>query len=155
MTATALWAAVVASYDADGLLALTNIRDRTATAINATVGQSAAQAVIDLWPAYAQESYDAANPLHVEVGKRATIAVLWSRGGTSAEIARVEWAEVFGDGGMVEKVRNTGARARVGPVTNSGIQPSRDQTIDGRPVRGWSDPASLPAGFLPRSMPSD
>ena len=33
MTATALWAAVVADYDTDGLVSLTNIRDRSATTI--------------------------------------------------------------------------------------------------------------------------
>jgi hypothetical protein len=148
MSSTILWNAVVASYDAEGLLALTNIRDRTATSVNTAVGQSAAQAVIDLWPAYAQEPFDATDPLHLEVGKRATIAVLWSRGGTSAEIARVEWAEVFGDGGMVEKVRRTGARSRGGPATNSELVVSRDSQ-EGRAAYGWSDRRAMPHGILP------
>jgi hypothetical protein len=60
-----LWDAVVVTYDEDGLIALTNVRDRSATTSNASAGLSAAQGVIDIWPAYAQVEYDPANSLHV------------------------------------------------------------------------------------------
>lgn len=145
---TALWSAVVASYDEDGLVTLTNIRDRSATTVNTTVGQSAAQAVVDLWPAYAQTTFDLDDPLHMEVGKRATIAVLWSRGGTAAAIAKIEWDEVFSDTGMVARVKATGARGRQGPSTNSGVSTS-SETIRGQAVMGWSDRGSIPNGILP------
>lgn len=146
--ATDLWAAVEASYDSAGLLALTNIRDRSATAVDDTVGADACQGVIDMWPAYAQVTYDAANALHVEVAKRAVIALLWSRGGTSATIAKVEWDEVFGESGLLSKVRRTGARGRTAPSSNSGVQ-SRSELSNGRAVRGWSDRDALPVNYLP------
>ena len=48
-SATALWAATRATYASDGLLQLTNPNNRKATAINDTVGEQAAQRVINLW----------------------------------------------------------------------------------------------------------
>jgi hypothetical protein len=155
MTAIALWAAVVASYDEDGLIALTNIRDRSATTINTPVGQNAAQGVIDLWPAYAQTTYDAANALHVEVGKRACIALLWSRGGSSMSIAKVEWDEVFSADGLIARIKQTGSRGRARPTSNSGVM-QKDEANMGQPVRGWSDADSLPINYLPlRRMARD
>lgn len=144
-----LWDAVVAAYNEDGLVQLTNVRDRSATGINSAVGQSAAQAVIDLWPVYAQSDYDATNPTHVEVGKRGVIAVLWSRGGTASQIAKIEWGEVFGDDGMITKVRRTGARGRRGPASNSGVRQKAERDESGGMVRGWSDIDALPANWLP------
>jgi hypothetical protein len=150
MTAASdLWAAVVASYDSDGLIALTNVRDRGATSIDETIGTNAAQAVVDLWPIYAQAAFDETNATHVEVGKRAVVAVLWSRGGASTSIAKVEWDEVFSPEGMIARVQRTGARGRQGPSSNSGVQ-TRSELANGRPVRGWSDRDSLPVGYLPR-----
>lgn len=143
-----LWDAVVVTYDEDGLIALTNVRDRSATTANASAGLSAAQGVIDIWPAYAQVEYDPTNALHVEVAKRAAIAMLWSRGGSSSTIAKVEWDEVFGEGGLLEKIRRTGARGRQGPVTNSGVQ-SSSELSSGQAVRGWSDRESIPSQILP------
>lgn len=149
MGAAELWSAVVASYDADGLVTLTNIRDRAANAIDTAVGENAAQGVIDLWPIYAEADYDDANPQHVEVAKRATIALLWQRGGSASSIAKVEWDEVFGSEGMIGRIRRTGARGRQAPVTNSGVQTKSELAEGGRPVRGWADPDSLPGGTLP------
>lgn len=148
MSATNLWAAVVASYDANGLIPLTNTRNRAATTINTAVGESAAQAVIDLWPAYAQEPYDEADATHVEVAKMGVVAMLWRRGGTSTNIAKVEWDEVFSADGLITRVRRTGPRARVSPASNSGVQ-TTSEDIGGRPVQGWSDPGSMPPGILP------
>lgn len=155
MTAAALWTAVVASYDADGLISLTNIRDRSATTIDTTVGESAAQGVIDLWPIYAQIAYDASNATHVEAAKQGVIALLWRRGGTAASIAKVEWDEVFAADGLLSKVRSTGARSRRGPSTNSGVVTASELTEDGRNVRGWSDLDSMPHGILPSRRPVD
>lgn len=146
--AQVLWAAVESSYDADGLITLTNIRDRSAVTINSAAGESAAQGVIDLWPIYAQEAFDATNALHVEVGKFATIAMLWRRGGSASSIAKVEWDEVFGDGGQLSKLRGTGSRGRAAPATNSGVQ-SLAEARHGRSVLGWSDRDSIPSGILP------
>ena len=149
MTAVALWAAVVASYDNAGLVTLTNIRDRAATVIDTAVGEAAAQSVIDLWPAYVQEAYDAADALHVEAGIRAVIATLFERGGTSANIVEVKWEEAFGDDGILSKVRRTGARARQGPVSNSNVTQATGLTAGGARFRGWADRESLPVNFLP------
>lgn len=147
-SATDLWDAVVDYYDEDGLITLTNIRDRSASSINHTTGTNAALTVVDFWPLYAQQEFDPDDASHMAVGLRCVIAVLWSRGGTSTSVAKVEWDEVFGDGGTVAKLRNTTSRARIAPATNSGVQRSTE-TVNGRSVRPWSDRDSFPNGFLP------
>ena len=147
-----LWAAVVVSYDGDGLITLTNIRDRSATSVDTSVGQDAALGVINLWPAYAQEAYDSTDDLHVEVGKRATIAMLWERGGTSSAIAKVEWDEVFSPEGLIARVRRTGARGRQGPNSNSGVTQKTERTAGGGKYRGWSDRESLPTSWMPKRI---
>lgn len=139
MTASALWTAVKASYESTGLVTLTNIRDRAATTIDDTAGEDAAQEVIDLWPIYAQEDYDASDTAHVAVAKQGVIAVLWRRGGTATNVAQVKWDEVFSPEGLIARVKRTGARGRQGPSSNA--------TSDA--YRGWSDRDSLPSGILP------
>lgn len=155
-TASLLWEAVVRSYDQDSLVSLTNIRDRSATAINSTVGYDAAQGVIDLWPTYAQIAYDPTDRVHVETAKRAVISLLWARGGTATNVAKIEWGEVWGPDGMMTMLRKTGSRARIVPTTNSDVIPSR-RDRDGVKKRPWSDPDSLPTNYLPlnRSSASD
>jgi hypothetical protein len=156
MTAAAdLWTAVKASYDSAGLLTLTNIRNRAAVAINDTAGTSASQAVIDLWPIYAQAAYDPLSATNIELGKLGVIAVLWRRGGTSSTIEQVKWDEVFGQSGAIANLRRTGARGHAEPKTNSGALRSPDLTADGRPVLPWSDRRSMPPNFLPTSKPAD
>ena len=148
MTAASdLWAAVKVDYDAGGLLTLTNIRNRAATTINDTIGTSAAQAVVNLFPMHAQVDYDSTNAAHVECGKLGVIAVLWRRGGSASAIEQVKWDEVFGDAGVLSKLKRTGPRGRVAPVSNSGVTQAPEQTSDGSNVRGWSDPESLPVGL--------
>jgi len=141
-----LWAAVVVSYDAAGLIELTNTRDRSATTVDTTVGEDAALGVINLWPIYAQLAYDNSDSTHVEVAKRGTIAMLWERGGSASSIAKVEWDEVFSADGLMSRVRNTGPRGRMSPSTNGPDTSSR-----GRKLRGWSDSKSLAPGILPSS----
>lgn len=153
MTATALWAAVVVSYDVQTLTELTNINGRDPTAINTTFGEDAAQQVIDLWPAYVQNTYDPADALHVAVGKRATIAVLWERGGTAANIAKLKWEDVFNDS-MLDKIKRTGPRGRRGPSSNSGVDQSSELLADGTKPRPWSDTRSIPRGILPSQRSS-
>ena len=150
--ATDLWDFVVANYESEGLINLTNPRDNNATAVDATYGATAAQEVIDLFPLYGQVTYDASDSQHIAVGRRALIAVLFERGGTSSSIAQVEWAEVFGDDGLMSKLKRTGARGRQGPSSNSGVSQRSELTSNGRKARPWSDPAALPGGrgFMPR-----
>ncbi len=148
MTATAIWTAVKASYETTGLVQLTNPRERAASTIDDTVGENAAQAVIDLWPSFAQEAFDSSDSAHLEAAKQGTIAVLWRRGGTATNIARVKWDEVFSPDGLIARIRRTGPRGRQGPVTNSGVT-QRAENADGSNVRGWSDRESLPSGILP------
>jgi hypothetical protein len=148
MSAANLWSAVVARYDEPALVTLTNRTDRSATTVNTTIGEAAARAVIDLWPIYAQEDYDESVAAHVEVGVAATIAQLWRWGGTATESARVKWDEVFGSGGMMERVQRTGPRGRRGPSSNSDVSTS-SRAENGRLARPWADPASLPDGILP------
>lgn len=146
---TELWAAVVTSYDSAGLVTLTNIRDRAATTINTTAGEDAAGDVINLWPIYAQVDYDSTDAKHVAVGKLGVIALLWRRGGSASAIEQVKWDEVFGDEGMISRLKRTGPRGHAAPSTNSAVQQSLESTTDGRQVRGWSDPDAIPNGLLP------
>lgn len=147
--ATELWASVESAYDAGGLISLTNIRDRSATTVNDTVGESAAQEVIDLWGIYAQADYDSTDATNVAIGRQAVIAVLWRRGGSASTIEQVKWEEVFGDEGLIAKLKRTNSRGRISPSTNSGVQQSSELS-GGRAVRPWSDPDAIPNAFLPR-----
>lgn len=148
--ASALWTAVVAAYPSQDLVSLTNIRDRDATTAVTAAGESAAQEVIDLWPLYAQVEYDSDNSTHVTVAKRGVIAVLWSRGGTAVQSAKIEWDEVFGDSGTISRVRRTGPRGRRGPVSNSEFEQPTG-LAGARTVRPWSHPSSLPLGIMPNT----
>lgn len=156
MSASTLWSSVVAAYDEHGLAQLTNTHTPDAASIDTAVGESAAQEVIDLWPLYAQEEFSASNSAHMAVGRHAVIAVLWNRGGSSTEIAKIRWDDVFSQDGMISRVRRTGPRGRQGPRTNSGVK-TRSELVNGRRVRGWSDPDALPGGqdFLPQRRIAD
>jgi len=151
--ATDLWADVVTSYDTQSLVELTNIHDRSATTITTAVGEDAALGALNLWEAYAQVAYDKTNALHVEVGKRATVAMLWERGGSASQIAKQEWDEVFTDG-LVERLKRTGPRSRQGPSSNSAVTQSSELLSDGTRPRPWSDSSALPRGILPSSRSS-
>ena len=155
MTATDLWSAVVSSYPNQGLVDLTNQNNRGAATVDTSAGEDAAQAVINLWPVYAQEVYDASNATHVEVAKLGVIAVLNRRGGTSTQVEQVTWEEVFGPDGAVQRLKRTGARGRVVPTISGNTQRSREGTSDGRPQRPWSDPHSRPTGITPDIQPTD
>lgn len=151
MSATDLWTAVVAAYPSQALIDLTNLDDRAATAVDTTFGETAAQAVIDLWPIYAQAAYDADDATHVEVGILGTIAMLNRRGGTSTQVEVITWDQVFGEGGVMEKLRRTGPRARIIPAASGNSQRSSEGTSSGSPERPWSDPDSRPYGISPQT----
>ena len=136
------------------MLTLTNVRDRNASSVDETAGTLAAQSVINMWPIYAQVAYDASDDTHVEVAAFGVIAVLWQRGGTAQSIQQVSWDAVFGDGGMIEKLRRTNPRAHRGPKSNSSIQTSAENENGVAPY-GWSDRKSLPPGLLPSSRSPD
>lgn len=140
-----LWAYVESVYDAAGLLTLTNIRDRSATSVDDAVGVAAALSVIRLWPAYAQTTFDVSDGLHLEVAAAGVIALLWRRGGAATSIEQVKWDTVFGDDGMVSKVKRTDPRGRPGPSSNSGTITSQESGTR----YGWSDRRSLPYGIMP------
>ncbi len=140
-----LWAYVESVYDAAGLVTLTNIRDRSATAVDDTVGVAAALSTIRLWPAYAQVDFDETDGLHLEVAAAGVIALLWRRGGAATSIEQVKWDTVFGDDGMVAKVRRTSPRGRPGPSSNSGTITTQESGTR----YGWSDRRSLPYGIMP------
>ena len=146
MTASALWTDVTTNYESEGLVNLTRPRDPSATTVDTTYGESAAQEAIDLFPLYAQVTYDASDSQHVAVGRHAVIAILYKRGGTSSTISEVEWDSVFGDDGLMSKLKRTGARGRQGPSSNSGVTQSSELASNGRRVRPWSHPDSLPGG---------
>ena len=147
-----LWTAVKTRYDADGLIALTNLHDRDQDAIDDTAGTEAANGVINLWPMYAEETFDVSDNLHLEVAVRGVIAMLWERGGSSAEIAKVEWDEVFSDEGLMGRLRGTGARGRQTPSSNSGVTQKAEGTSTGARYRGWADRESLPTGYMPNRI---
>jgi phage gpG-like protein len=144
-----LWAAVKVSYDANGLIALSNIRDRTASAVDDTVGTDAALQVIDLWPLYAQVAYDNTDSQHLAVAKRGTIAVLYERGGSSSAIAKVEWDEVFGDGGLIIRPGVYAPRIPTDTTANQGVDTMARATFDkGAKVARWERKLANPSAAL-------
>jgi hypothetical protein len=147
-----LWTAVKADYDSDGLVTLTNIRNRAALTINDSVGVAASLAVINLWPMHAQAAYDSTNAAHVEVAEMGVIAMLWRRGGSASSIEQVKWDEVFGDNGLISKIRQTGARSHRVGVSNSGVSQSSELDSSGSRVLGWSDRNALPVNYLPTTI---
>lgn len=149
MGATELWAATVAKYTSQTLVELTNADDRSGDSVSTAVGEVCAQEVIDLWPIYAHVTYDDDDAQHVAVAVRGVVAVLMERGGASPEAAKAKFDEVFGGGGLIEKMRQGKARARITPTAASA-----DSNVDVTRA-GWGDSSSLPAGILPSRQSSD
>jgi hypothetical protein len=153
--AALLWQATRDAYSAAGLVTLTNITARSETSINDDAGTSAAQHVIDLWEIHAQTPFDILSTTHVAVGTQAVIAVLWRRGGSATQIEQVKWETVFGDDGLIGKVRKTGPRAHGVPAISGNTKSKREGTLQGGPILPWSDPGSLPVNFPPMVVPFD
>lgn len=152
-----LWTAVKAAYVTEALLPITNIHDETATSINDTVGTEAARQLIGIWPSYAEVTFAIANEAHLMVAIEGTVAILQRRGGTSSATAKRQWDDVFGEGGMLVRLKLTSPRGHLGPSSNSGVT-QKAETVNGQRVRPWSDPVSLPGGgqfLLPRRVISD
>tara|TARA_R100001510_G_C7605048_1_gene170497 strand:+ start:534 stop:998 length:465 start_codon:yes stop_codon:yes gene_type:complete len=151
VTAAALWTTCKSNYDTQGLVELTNIRDRTATTIDDTVGEAAAQAVINLWPIYTQVDYDSTSALHVEIAMQGVISLLYRRGGASTQIEQVRWESVWDDEGLMGRLRKTNVRGRKPPKISGNIKASRPS----RQSKPWSDSQSLPVNYLPRQFDQD
>jgi hypothetical protein len=139
-----IWTAVKAAYDEPGLKSLTNINVSDQTVVNDVAGTSAAEHVLALWPSHVEAAFDVTLAAHMAVALRATIAVLWERGGSATTIAKVKWDDVFDDEGLMGRLRRTGARGRVGPETNA-----PDTSSSGGEIRPWSHRSSMPVGYLP------
>ena len=136
MSASALWTAVVARYDNGGLLSLTNVRTRNASAINTTVGEQAATDVINFYfPTLAQQAYDPLDSGHVALCVEGVIALLWKRGGTAQTISRVNWEDWET---MAGKFKGVTSRARIVMSTNSQLTPSQEVPT-GEQRRPWAD----------------
>lgn len=142
MTATAesLWASVKASYPADSIRGLTNPFKAGNSGSDDTVGVDAARSFFGLFLTYAQAEYNDGDPAHVEAGKLGVIAILKRRGGAVDSTARKDWDEVFGPGGLLVKIKETGPRARITPETSSSRHPLQAH---------WTERRSLPRGILP------
>lgn len=132
---TALATAVEARYPAQVLNELTNPRDSTATSFNSTKLEQAVTSVQVYFATHAQEDYDSTVGIHVEVAVRGVIALLQSWGGSAQGVARIKWDAWLEE---VKAVRNTRARARLEPATNSELTPSDE--VDGtQEVRPFAD----------------
>ena len=155
--ATDLWIETKRCYNETDLTSLTNIRNQGASGIDDAVGERACTDVLALWPAYAQVAYDGTDSLHVMVAKEAVIALLWHRGGTAAGVSGAKWDDIWADGGLISKVRETGPRGRPSAATNSGLTQSSELQASGQRSKPWSDPAALPQGraYLPSSQAAD
>ena len=141
-----VWTAVKAGYATDILIPLTNIMDRSVSAIDDTVGTAAAQQCIDYWALYAEVAFDVSDSVHLAIAVRGTIVVLMERGGVSSEMAQLEWDEVFGTNGLLGRLRKIGARGRQGPVTNSNLRQATG-LVNGRRLVPWSQ--AYPLGTHP------
>lgn len=139
-----IWTAVKAAYDEPGLKSLTNINVSDQTTVNDVAGTSAAEHVLALWPSHVEADFVVTVAAHMAVALRATIAVLWERGGSASTIAKVKWDDVFTDEGLMGNLRRTGARGRVGPSTNA-----PDVSASGGELLPWSHRKSMPVGYLP------
>jgi len=147
-----LWTEVKTAYAIKGLVPLTNIYDTSDESVDDTVGTAAARQAIALFPAYAETAFDITDELHIAVGVRAVIAVLWERGGTSPTIAKEEFTAVFGSEGLIGRVKKTGPRGHKAPKTNSNLTQPTGLTSAGQRKIPWSSPESLPLsgrGILP------
>lgn len=117
----ALWDEVLLRYDTQTLVELTNPRTKAET-VNTTLGTRAATAVTATYfPTFAQMDYDSTLAAHVEIGTEGVIAVLFKWGGTTLNVAKVEfdsWVE------RLRALRNVGPRQKVPPTTSSELTAS-------------------------------
>jgi len=152
VTAATLWTATKARKDAYAILSLTNPRDTSAVTPNDSVGEQAAADVLGFWSIYAQEDFDESNEAHLVAAVEGVVAQLWRRNAPTSEAADRAWKLVFGDDGMVAKIRSTGPRSAQGPV----IARRRDEVSrDGYALRSFGDRRNVPAGVLPKRRRED
>lgn len=144
-----LWTAVRARYSDQELRPLTNVRQPNATVVDDAAGTAAALTTIRMFGIYAETDYDEANPIHLEVATFGVIAILFQRGGVAPNVAEIEFGEVFGPDGMIQRIRRTDPRAH-GLASKSGNARRSPESRDGRAVMPWSDRERIPEGIVPR-----
>ena len=108
--------AVEARYAAEVLRQLTNPYEPEAAAVDDTKLEAAAAEVEAWFPIYVQTTLDVTNAVHLGVAVDGVIMLLQKWGGAAQGVAtmtREAWLEAC------REVRNTGARARFEPMTNS------------------------------------
>ncbi len=126
--------AVEARYSSEVLRQLTNPYEPEAVAIDDTKLEAAAAEVAGWFPIYVQAELDLTNAVHLSVAVDGVVMLLQKWGGTAqgvASITREAWLEAC------REVRNTSARSRIEPQTNSPEIPE--------------DPVSSPAAEPPFS----
>lgn len=147
MSAPLVWTETKAAKDPNVLRALTRPRDTSATMIDDAVGERAAADALAFWEMHAQTPFDAANPQHLAVAVEATIAQLWRRNAPTSDAAERTWRTVWGDDGLVAKLRATGPRGAQGPALGYAYD---TRNARGRRRRDFGDRRDYPRGILPR-----
>lgn len=140
-----LWTAVKDRYDEQGLISLTNVRDRSKKVIDDDTGTQAAADVILSYYIDVQADYDETSAIHVMLATEGVIAMLWKRGGTAATIQRVKWEDWIA---RAQALKGVEPRGHAAPGTNSTLQPTRD-CYGHTPCRPWADKINF-RGLLPR-----
>lgn len=108
--------AVEARYAVEVLRQLTNPYTPEEGGVDDTKLEAAAAEVAGWFPIYAQAELDLTNPVHLSVACDGVIMLLQKWGGAAqgvATLTREAWLEAC------REVRNTGARSRIEPATNS------------------------------------
>lgn len=126
---------IIARVPEQTLIEHTNQRGSNAGSINTTALDQAATDVQTWFQTYAEEAYDSAAAIHVQVCIKGTMSLLRNFGGQIYGASADWWAAFKED---CTSVRATRARARIQPSTNSKLTPS-DENQTGKPLRPWSD----------------
>ena len=117
------------------LVELTNPDDNTATAQNSTNLAQAASSIQTYFETYAQEAYSSSVGIHVEVAVRGA-RDLMNEWGSGDRLGSAEFWDKFRFECFT--VRDTRARARIVPDTNSELTPS-DENPTSDELRPWAD----------------
>ena len=117
------------------LVSITNPDDNTATGPKTSALILAVSDIQTYFETYAQEAYSSLVPIHALVCVKGVRELLSSRGGGDRMGSSEFWDKFRLE---CERVRDTRARARIVPSTNSQLTPSQENQTDGE-LRPWSD----------------